>query len=82
MADQHVRARCTVTGAVASLPKRALDLGHIKNWVEVDGPAPKRPKSVPKAFSKSVMDSLRGLHVYGEANGTAADGESANIEEE
>lgn len=47
MADKHVRARCTTTGAIASLPKRALELGHIRNWVEAPGRVPKRSKSNP-----------------------------------
>jgi hypothetical protein len=43
--DKHVRACCPATGAIASLPERALDLGHIKGWVKATGPAPSRPKS-------------------------------------
>lgn len=44
MADKFVRARCVTTGAIAALPERALELGHIRNWVKADGPVPDRPK--------------------------------------
>lgn len=44
MADTHVRAKCKTTGAIASLPRRALDLGMFPQWEEVRGPSPKRPK--------------------------------------
>jgi len=46
--DEHVRARCEATGAIAALPKRALDYGHIPGWVEVSGPVPTEHK--PAAF--------------------------------
>jgi hypothetical protein len=48
MSSKHVRARCRATGAIAALPERALELGHIPGWVRVRGPVPKRPK--PAAF--------------------------------
>lgn len=46
--DEHVRARCDATGAIAALPKRALDYGIIPGWREVDGPVPTEHK--PAAF--------------------------------
>lgn len=39
-----VRAKCWATGAIAALPRRALELGHFPGWTEVPGPPPKRPK--------------------------------------
>ncbi|MBX6360098.1 MAG: hypothetical protein IRZ03_08465 [Acidobacterium ailaaui] len=48
MTTRHVRARCRATGAIAALPERALELGHIPGWEKVPGPVPRRPK--PSAF--------------------------------
>lgn len=42
---KFVRARCKTTGAVAALPKRALELGVFPHWEATNGPVPKRPKS-------------------------------------
>lgn len=70
MADKHVRAKCAATGHVAALPERALQLGHIPGWEQVDGPVPEGPKA--SAFPKPAD----------EASEDHADGESANQEEE
>lgn len=54
MGDSFVRARCPETGHIAALPKVALELGHIKGWVPVDGPVPDGPK--PAAFPEHYSD--------------------------
>lgn len=46
--EEFTRAKCSATGAIASLPKNAVDLGHIPGWEAVDGPLPESPK--PAAF--------------------------------
>lgn len=56
--DTFVRARCLTTGAIAPLPKKALDRGFIRNWTEVDGPVPKRSKSAAFPIRVSVPESL------------------------
>jgi hypothetical protein len=48
MPNRFVRAKCRATGAIAALPERALELGHIPGWEKVRGPVPNRPK--PAAF--------------------------------
>lgn len=55
MADGFVRARCADTGAVAALPKAALDAGMLPGWAEVDGPAPATPK--PATFRPPPADT-------------------------
>lgn len=69
MAEEFVRARCTTTGAIASLPARAVDRGHIKNWVRADGPTPSRNKPAVRRRTAATEES-------------SADGESANTEKE
>ncbi|MBB1153999.1 hypothetical protein [Amycolatopsis dendrobii] len=49
MAAVFVRARCDETGAVAALPKPALEAGMCPGWAEADGPVPDKPK--PAAFA-------------------------------
>lgn len=66
--DKHVRAKCPATGAIAALPERALELGHIKGWERADGPPPIRPKS-----RRSVETSA--------SEHPTADSESANEKE-
>ncbi|RSN65417.1 hypothetical protein DMH01_03300 [Amycolatopsis sp. WAC 04182] len=54
MALKHVRARNTVTGAVAAVSERALELGVMPDWEAVEGPVPKRPKSAVPALQKKT----------------------------
>lgn len=66
MPNEHVRAKCTTTGAIASLPEKALDRGHIRNWVRADGPAPARnkpawpPRQVEYTFADGESASEEG----------------------
>lgn len=71
MAEGFVRAKCTTTGAVAPLPARALALGHITNWVAVDGPVPDRPKPAIRPRSSGEQPET-----------VDADGSSADTEQE
>lgn len=54
MAINLVRARNAVTGAIAALSERALELGHLPGWEKVDGPAPSGPK--PATFPPAPAD--------------------------
>lgn len=59
--NTFVRARCLTTGAIAPLPKKALERGFIRNWVEVDGPVPKRSKSAAFPIRASASESVYEL---------------------
>lgn len=52
--EEFTRARCAATGAIASLPKEAVELGHIPGWEAVAGPLPETHK--PNAFPKVVAE--------------------------
>ena len=52
------RARCPETGAVAALPREALELGHIPGWEAVAGPLPEGPKApaFPELYERPVEE--------------------------
>ncbi|SFO59690.1 hypothetical protein [Amycolatopsis rubida] len=55
MPAEFVRARNDDTGAVAALPKPALEAGMCPGWAETAGPAPDKPK--PAAFLRTTDES-------------------------
>ena len=77
--EEFTRARCRATGAIAALPKEAIELGHIPGWEAVDGPLPEGPK--PAAFPEQYEEPA-ALDEVGPEDNEFADSESADEEEE
>lgn len=73
MAAIFVRARCEDTGAVAALPKPALDAGMLPGWAEVAGPPPAGPK--PATFPRPTTGEQEPTT---DTAGTTAGTESAD----
>jgi hypothetical protein len=72
--SQFTRARCPSTGAVAALPREALELGHIPGWVAVDGPLPEGPKApaFPEMYEPKPVEEAPPAPVETKSAGSAS----------